>query len=330
MSELFTSFSEFLLSILAYLHTFTGSYGWDIILLTILVRLVMFPLTLSSLKGMKAMQVAQPRIKEIQELYKDDKERLTRETMALYKEIGFNPMSSCLPMLLQMPVFIVLYRVLSQPELNGYILVNESFYGMNLTSAAFTKLSPDLLKDLTLIMPGMIDLNVLGIPFFQGAYLYTPVLIVVVLMTATTIMQQKMMTVDPQQQSTMWMMNLFIVYISFIMPAGVLLYWGVSNVLQFAQQAAMKGPKIEPPKGGGKKYPAQPKPGQKKKSGSGASENVIEKAKKEAQERGVATDDGDGSSEKSSQKSGGPKKQYPAQKSSSGQSKNKKKKKKKK
>lgn len=325
MSELFSAFSAFLLNILEYLHTYTGSYGWDIIILTIMVRLVMFPLTLSSLRGMKGMQAAQPRIKEIQELYKDDKERLTRETMALYKEIGFNPMSSCLPMLLQMPVFIVLYRVLSQPELNGYILVNESFYGMNLTSAAFTKLSPDFLKDIALVLPGMINLDILGISFFHGAYLYTPVLIVVALMTVTTIMQQKMMTVDPQQQSTMWMMNLFIVYISFVMPAGVLLYWGVSNVLQFAQQAMMKGPKIAPSKlKSGKKTEVPSKSGSKKQSGS---ENVIEKAKREAVEKGVASGDGD---DASTGKGGSIKRNYPAQKGKNSPSSSKKKKKKKK
>ncbi len=239
---MFDWFFKLILDVIQYLHQYTGNYGWDIIILTAVMRIVLLPLTFSGLKSMKAMQAAQPLIKALQEKYKDDKERQSKEMMALYKELGVNPLSSCLPMVLQLPVFIALYRVLQLPELNGFILVNTDFYGMNLSSAAFTKLSPVFLKDLALIMPGMIDLSKFGISFFQNAYLYTPVLVVVALMTVTTVIQQKMMTVDPQQKSTMWFMNIFIVYISFVMPAGVLLYWGVSNVLQFAQQAATKLP----------------------------------------------------------------------------------------
>lgn len=239
---MFDWFFKLILDVLQYIHQYTGNYGWDIIILTAFVRVLLLPLTFSGLKGMKAMQAAQPLIKELQEKYKDDREKQSKEMMALYKELGVNPFSSCLPMLLQLPVFIALYRVLSLPEINGYILVNTDFYGMNLTSAAFTKLSPEFLADIALIMPGMIDLSTFGISFFQNAYLYTPVLVVVALMTVTTIIQQQMMTIDPQQKTTMWFMNIFIVYISFIMPAGVLLYWGVSNVLQFAQQAVTKGP----------------------------------------------------------------------------------------
>jgi len=191
---------------------------------------------------MKSMQQAQPLIKELQEKYKDDKEKMNKELMELYKRIGFNPISGCLPMLLQLPIFIILFRVLRYPDLNNYILVNTSFFGMDLTSSAITKLSSDLLVNIHAIMPGMIDLSFIGISFLKSSYLYTPALVVVALMVVTTIIQQMMMTVDPQQKSTMWMMNIFIIYFAFMMPTGVLLYWGASNVLQFAQQALTKTP----------------------------------------------------------------------------------------
>ncbi len=220
----------------------TGNYGWDIIILTIIIRVILLPLTLSSVKGMKGMQIAQPRVKELQEKYKDDREKLNREMMLLYKEIGFNPLASCLPMFLQLPIFIALYRVLAAPELNGYLFANQAFYGMNLTAATFNRLSPDFLRDVSLVLPGMVDLSRIGFSYFQNTYLYITAIPVVVLMTVTTIVQQMMMTVDPQQKPTMWIMNIFLTVIAFTMPTGVLLYWGVSNALQFVQQAFTKAP----------------------------------------------------------------------------------------
>ena len=189
---------------------------------------------------MKAMQQAQPLIKELQAQFKDDKERLNKEMLALYKKIGFNPISGCLPLVLQIPIFIILFQVLRNPDQNGFIFVNQNFYGMDLMSMAFSKLSPDFLSNLHLIIPGMVDLSRLGIGFLSNTYLYVPALPVVAIMCVTTIIQQKMMTVDPQQKSMMWMMNLMIVYFAFMMPTGVLLYWGISNVLQLVQQALTK------------------------------------------------------------------------------------------
>jgi len=234
--------SDIFLRFLDFSHQFTRNYGWDIILLTFIIRLILLPLTFSGLRGMKAMQQAQPRVKELQTKYRDDKEKLNKELMALYKEVGFNPISGCLPMVLQIPIFIMLYQVLRLPEKNGFILVNESFYGLDLTTAAITKLSNDFLANLHTVMPGMIDLSFLGIGFLRDTYLYAPALILVAVMAVTTIMQQKMMTIDPSQKTTMIMMNLMIIYFAFLMPTGVLLYWGVSNLLQFAQQAVTRTP----------------------------------------------------------------------------------------
>lgn len=281
--------SDIFLSIIGYTHRYTGNYGWDIIVLTVIIRIVLLPLTLSSLRGMKAMQQAQPRIKEMQAKYKDDKEKLNKEMLVLYKEIGFNPVTGCLPMLLQIPIFIVLYRVLLFPVLNGYIFVNTSFFGMDLTTAPFNRLSPDFLANLHLVMPGMINLSSLGIGFFKNTYFYVPALPVVILMTVTTIAQQKMMTTDPQQKNMMWMFSLMFLYFAFIMPTGVLLYWGASNALQFAQQALTKTPKQAAPapkksasKSSEPRQSDEPKPGKKEQE---KSDSITDKTEKNTPEK---------------------------------------------
>lgn len=225
--------------IIDFLNLLTGithSHGWSILLLTLVFRILILPLTMKSIKSMKTMQLLQPKMKEIQEKYKDDKERQTKEMMALYKEAGANPFSGCLPMLLPIPIFILLFRVLRYPEFNDYMLINSSFYGMDLTTAAITQLPHHLLGGLSLTLPGMIDLSFTNLGFLQNTYFYLPTTILVVLMTVSTFLQQASMTMDPKQKPTMYMMNIFLVYISLTMPSGVLLYWVFSNILQLIQQ----------------------------------------------------------------------------------------------
>ena len=235
--QISASSRAFIVDFLGFLtNNVTHSYGWSIIILTILFRIIILPLTFKSIKSMKAMQVLQPKIKELQTKYKDDKERQTREMMALYKEHKINPAGGCLPLLLQMPIFILLFSVLNNPHLNGYMLVNSSFFGMNLTTAAFSRLTGVFLGGLPLTMPGMIDLSFTNIGFFQHTYLYIPTLILAILMAITTIVQQLQMTIDPQQKTQMMLMNVFLIYISLVMPAGVLLYWLCSNLFQVVQQ----------------------------------------------------------------------------------------------
>jgi len=105
-------FCEGLLDLLNFLHRIVPNYGVAIILLTGLVRLVMYPVTKRGAESMKRMQALQPKLKELQALHKDDAQKLQRETMRLYAENKVNPLSSCLPMLIQLPVFIALFTVL--------------------------------------------------------------------------------------------------------------------------------------------------------------------------------------------------------------------------
>ncbi len=101
--------------VLHFFHRFTASYGLDIIILTVLIKLLMAPLTHKSIVSMKQMQKLQPQMERLKEKFGDDKEKLNKEIMELYKRNGVNPLGGCLPMVLQFPVFIGLYNALSTP-----------------------------------------------------------------------------------------------------------------------------------------------------------------------------------------------------------------------
>jgi YidC/Oxa1 family membrane protein insertase len=103
------------LYVLHFFNRFTGSYGIDIILLTVVIKLLMAPLTHKSFVSMKQMQKLQPQMERLKEKFKDDKEKLNKEVMELYRRNGVNPLGGCLPMVLQFPVFIGLYNALSTP-----------------------------------------------------------------------------------------------------------------------------------------------------------------------------------------------------------------------
>ncbi|RMF22371.1 MAG: membrane protein insertase YidC, partial [Deltaproteobacteria bacterium] len=103
-----------LLGLLIFLYSFTGNYGWSIVLLTVGIRIVFYPINKRQAEAMKAMQRIQPELKKLQEKYKDDRERLNREMMELYRRHKVNPLSGCLPMLVQLPVFFGLYRALME------------------------------------------------------------------------------------------------------------------------------------------------------------------------------------------------------------------------
>ena len=327
-----TSSDVIVQSILFLTNNITHNHGWSIIVLTLIFRVLIFPLTLKSMKSMKAMQALQPKIKEMQAKYKDDKERQAREQMKLFKEHGVNPMGGCLPLLLQLPIFILLFRVLRSPELNGFILVNSSFYGLDLTTAAITRLPQTYLGGLALTMPGMMDLSTLGIGFLHNTYLYLPSLILVAFMVVTTFVQQAQMVVDPQQKTTMYMMNLMIVYFSVMMPTGVLLYWGLSNAFQIVQQKFTGGPTIPDTKAkkSGKKDEAKDPP---KKDTRGFIQKKLEEAQKVMEDQAAAGKKSSGDSQKTTEKDKGaaasppsPKRNTPPAKPQSSKRKKKKKK----
>jgi YidC/Oxa1 family membrane protein insertase len=199
------------LYVLHFFHGFTGSYGIDIILLTVLIKLLMAPLTHKSFVSMKQMQKLQPQMERLKEKYKDDKEKLNKEIMELYRRNGVNPLGGCLPMVLQFPVFIGLYNALSTP--------------IELRHARFL-----WIKDLS--RPDWESL-----PFTLGSWhLGVPVL--TILMGASMFIQQWMTPSagDPNQRKMMLMMPLIFTFMFVSFPAGLTVYWLVNNILTIGQQ----------------------------------------------------------------------------------------------
>jgi YidC/Oxa1 family membrane protein insertase len=194
---------------LRQLHHVTGNYGIDIILLTGIVRVGTIPLTRKSFRSMREMQKLQPQLKRLQELYKDDQTKLQQEMMALYKSHNVNPFSGCAPMILQIPIFVGLYNALS--------------HAIELRHAPFCLWITDLSSPERLTIAGT------GIPLMT------------IFMGGTMILQQWLTPQqgDPTQRQMMMIMPLIFTYMFINFPAGLVLYWLVSNLLGIAQQYSM-------------------------------------------------------------------------------------------
>lgn len=175
------------------------NYGLAIILLTVVIKVLLYPLTVKQVKSMKAMQDLSPKLKALQEKYKDNKEKLNQEVAKLYKDSGVNPLAGCLPLLIQMPFLIAIFYALREYQYAS----DPSFLWI---------------KDLSQ----------------AGDHYY----ILPVLAAATTYVTTKQTGTDPSQQNQMMQlfMPLFIGYITTTFPAGLGLYWVVSNVVQIVQQ----------------------------------------------------------------------------------------------
>jgi YidC/Oxa1 family membrane protein insertase len=200
-----------LLYVLHFFNGFTGSYGLDIILLTVIIKLLMAPLTHKSYMSMKQMQKLQPQMEKLRERFANDKEKLNKEIMEMYRRHGVNPLGGCLPMVLQFPVFIGLYNALSTP--------------IELRHAPFLWIQ-DLSRPDWQALPLEIAGWHLGIP------------ILTLLMGASMFVQQWMTPAagDPNQRKLMLMMPLIFTFMFVSFPAGLTVYWLVNNILSIAQQ----------------------------------------------------------------------------------------------
>jgi YidC/Oxa1 family membrane protein insertase len=203
------------LKLLEFFYRIAPNYGLDIILVTILVRLLILPISIKGQRSMMKMQRLQPQVERIREKHKDDQERLNREMVDLYKRNHVNPLGGCLPMALQMPVFIGLYEAL----LNA----------IELRHAPFVWWIRDLSAPDCVVIPGMP-----AIPFTHCHGI--PVL--VILMTLTSFLQQWMAPKqpDPSQQKMMMYMPVLFSLIFIDLPAGLTLYYFSSNLLGIIQQ----------------------------------------------------------------------------------------------
>jgi YidC/Oxa1 family membrane protein insertase len=198
------------------LHVVVRNYGVAILLLTVIVRMLFWPITHKGTESMRKMQALQPQLKEIREKFKDNPQRMQQETMAFYKENKVNPLGGCLPMLIQIPFFIALFVVLrSAVELrfSKFLWISDLSEPENLFAG---------------MIPVVGSLNILPL-----------------LMTATTIWQQKMTPSagDPQQQKMMAiMMPLMMLFFFYTMPSGLVLYWTTSNLIMIIQMMIKKQP----------------------------------------------------------------------------------------
>ena len=188
-----------MLIVLKWLYQYVHNYGLAIIILTILIKIIFWPLGNKSYESMKQMQKLQPKMKELQEKYKGDRQKLSQETMALYKVHKVNPMSGCLPMLIQIPVFFGLYKTL--------------LYAIELRHSPFIWWIQDLSD--------------------KDPYYITPII-----MGGTMWIQQKMtpMSGDPMQQKVMLFMPIVFTFLFLNFPAGLVIYWLLNNVISIGQQ----------------------------------------------------------------------------------------------
>ena len=185
--------------VLRFLYDYTQNYGVAIILLTCGIKLLFVPLQYKSYKSMQGMQTIQPKVQALQQKLKDDRERLNRELIKLYKEHKVNPVGGCLPMFLQMPAFISLFNIL--------------YMTVDLRQAPFILWISDL-----------------SVP--------DPFYVLPILMGASMVVQQKIMptTMDPTQARMMLLLPVFLTFLFLTFPAGLVLYWLTNNVLTITQQ----------------------------------------------------------------------------------------------
>lgn len=185
--------------VLRFINDYTHNYGVTIILLTMGIKMLFVPLQYKSYKSMKQMQVIQPKVLALQEKYKDDRDKLNKELIKLYRDHKVNPVGGCLPMVLQMPVFVALFNIL--------------YMTIDLRQAPF--------------VGWITDLSV------QDPYYVLPII-----MGATMVIQQKITptTMDPTQAKIMLVLPVFMTFLFINFPAGLVLYWLTNNVLTIGQQ----------------------------------------------------------------------------------------------
>jgi len=216
--------------LIALSHYLFDSFGFTIIVLTIIIRGAMLPLTLKQLHATKAMQELQPKLAELQKKYAKDKQRLAQEQMRLYKESGISPTGCMVPMLIQMPIWIALYQSIMlalavTPE--GLLNMSRYLYSWPVVFSKLPLESHFLWLDL-------------AVP--------DKTLVLAILVGGTMWVQQKMVTpqtTDPRQQAqsrmTLWLMPLMFGFLCLSFPSGLALYWAISNVISIVMQYFVTG-----------------------------------------------------------------------------------------
>ena len=192
-------------------ETIAPNYGISIILLTIVIKIIFYPLMNKQYKSMKQMQDIAPKMTEIRQKHKSNPQKMQQEVMKLYKDHNVNPLQGCLPMLLQIPFFIAIYAT----------IISEQFQAAIHSPGINTGLFSFWLSDLTVA---------------DGTY------ILPIILAIFTFYSQKMMMVDPKQKQLLYLSPIMILIFGLQLPSGVLLYWATSTVLSTVQQFMISKP----------------------------------------------------------------------------------------
>lgn len=215
--------------LLSFIYDYTNSYGFSIVILTVIINIIIFPLTLRQTRSTKRMQDAQSDIKKLQKEYKDNKEELNKAMANMYKEKGINPLGCILPLIIQMPIWFALFRVLREP-------------------LAFIQSSSNLFKNLE-IQEGLsffaMDLQIPPSEVISWGE-RVPYLLLILLVILTALYQQNQIQKksgkpdNPQAQQMQMIgkvMPLFFGFISWTLPTGLVLYFLTGNIFRIGQQA---------------------------------------------------------------------------------------------
>ena len=201
-----------ILPTLSFLHTFISNYGIVIILFSFLMKIVLQPFSASQMKSMQKMKAVQPLLQKVQEKYKDDRTALSQETMKIYSEYGFNPAGGCLPMIMQMPILISLWSVLS----SWMDIRHQHFFGWISDLSA-----PDVILDLGFKLPLFQVDKLSGLALLMGIAMF---------------IQQKMTVTDPNQKSMVYIMPIMFTFMFSGFPSGLNVYYFVFTILGILQQ----------------------------------------------------------------------------------------------
>ena len=215
--------------LLSFVYGYFPSYGASIAILTVIINIIIFPLTLRQTRSTKRMQDVQPELKRLQKKHKDNKEELNKEIAAFYKEKGINPLGCVVPLLVQMPVWFALFRVLREPLL--FIPKSESLF-------------LDLENNVNILFFNM-DLQIPASEISNWVE-RVPYIIVILMVVATALFQQKQITKkqgksdNPQAQQMQMIgkvMPVFFGFISWTLPSGLVIYFLTGNIFRIGQQA---------------------------------------------------------------------------------------------
>lgn len=203
MNFIVKPFSDLFKIILEYFYSLTNSWGWAIILLTILIKMILFPTMIKQVQAMNKMKDVQPKLKEIQDkYYKTNPEEYQRRTMELYQKEKINPLSGCLPVIIQIPILFGIFRLLQNPDYVANVIKDASFFGIQLQAK-----------------------GILPLAIISGV---------------TTFFQQKLTTPttagNDQTKMMLYIMPVMFGVFTYQVNAGIGIYWVVSNLVGIAQQ----------------------------------------------------------------------------------------------